>query len=74
LKAGECSFHHPMMIHGSYANLTAKPRRAVVINAFRDGVVSNSDAPPLEGVPAIPAGQKMDGQFFPLLFDPSRCK
>ncbi len=74
LKAGECSFHHPMMIHGSYANLTAKPRRAVVINAFRDGVVSNSNAPPLEGVPAIPAGQKMDGQFFPLLFDPSRCK
>jgi len=23
----------------------------------------------LEGVPAIPAGQKIDGQFFPLLFD-----
>jgi ectoine hydroxylase-related dioxygenase (phytanoyl-CoA dioxygenase family) len=69
LKAGECSFHHPLMVHGSYANQTAKPRRAVVINAFRDGVVSASDAPLLEGVPAIPAGQKIDGQFFPLLFD-----
>jgi len=23
----------------------------------------------LEGVPAIPAGQKIEGQFFPLLFD-----
>jgi ectoine hydroxylase-related dioxygenase (phytanoyl-CoA dioxygenase family) len=70
LKAGECSFHHPLMVHGSYANQTPRPRRAVVINAFRDGVVSASDAPPLEGVPAIPTGQKMDGQFFPLLFDP----
>lgn len=69
LKAGECSFHHPLMVHGSYANQTARPRRAVVINAFRDGVVSASDAPLLEGVPAIPAGQKIDGQLFPLLSD-----
>ena len=67
LKAGECSFHHPLMVHGSYANQTAKPRRAVVINAFRDGVLSASDAPLLEGIPPIPAGQKIDGQFFPLL-------
>ena len=69
LKAGECSFHHPLMVHGSHANETVRPRRAVVINAFRDGVVSASDEPLLEGVPAIPAGQKIDGQFFPLLFD-----
>jgi ectoine hydroxylase-related dioxygenase (phytanoyl-CoA dioxygenase family) len=70
LKPGECSFHHPLMVHGSYANQTAKPRRAVVINVFRDGVVSASDTPLLEGVPRIPAGQKIDGQFFPLLFKP----
>lgn len=69
LKAGECSFHHPLMVHGSYANQTARPRRAVVINAFCDGVVSASDAPLLEGVPPIPAGQKIEGQFFPLLSD-----
>jgi hypothetical protein len=41
-----------------------------VINVFRDGVRSVSDAPPLEGVPPIPAGEPMGGQFFPLLFDP----
>lgn len=69
LKAGECSFHHPLMVHGSYANETSRPRRAVVINAFRDGVVSASDAPLLEGVPTIPAGEKIGGQFFPLLFN-----
>jgi len=70
LKAGECSFHHPMMVHGSYANETAVPRRAVVINAFRDGVVSASDEPLLEGVPVIASGQKIEGQFFPLLSEP----
>jgi len=70
LKQGECSFHHPLMVHGSYENRTERARRAVVLNVFRDGVVSASDAAPLEGVPPVPAGQKMDGQFFPLLFDP----
>lgn len=70
LKKGEASFHHPLMIHGSYDNRTERPRRAAVINVFRDGVMSCSNAPPLEGVPPIPEGQPMGGQFFPLLFDP----
>jgi ectoine hydroxylase-related dioxygenase (phytanoyl-CoA dioxygenase family) len=70
LKKGEASFHHPLMIHGSYENRTGHPRRATVINVFRDGVKSSSDAPLLEGVPAIPTGEAMSGQFFPLLFDP----
>jgi ectoine hydroxylase-related dioxygenase (phytanoyl-CoA dioxygenase family) len=71
LKKGEASFHHPLMVHGSFENQTHWPRRAAVINVFRDGVVSDSDEPQLEGVPSIPAGQKMQGQFFPLLFDPN---
>jgi ectoine hydroxylase-related dioxygenase (phytanoyl-CoA dioxygenase family) len=71
LKAGECSFHHPLMVHGSYENRTDKSRRAVVLNVFRDGVASASDAAPLEGVSPVPVGQKMSGQFFPLLFDPN---
>ena len=70
LKKGECSFHHPLMVHGSYENQTDKSRRAVVLNVFRDGVISASDTPPLEGVPPVLVGEKMSGQFFPLLFDP----
>lgn len=68
LKAGECSFHHPLMIHGSYENRTDRPRRATVINVFADGTRSDSDEPLLSGVPPIPKGEPMDGQFFPLLF------
>jgi ectoine hydroxylase-related dioxygenase (phytanoyl-CoA dioxygenase family) len=71
LKQGEASFHHPLMVHGSYANSTNRPRRATVINVFRDGVLSAADSPPLEGVPIIPVGEKMQGQFFPLLFNPA---
>jgi ectoine hydroxylase-related dioxygenase (phytanoyl-CoA dioxygenase family) len=72
LKRGECSFHHPLMVHGSYENRSNSARRAVVLNVFRDGVISASDTPPLEGVPAIPAGERMAGRFFPLLFDPEK--
>ena len=50
---------------------TAVPRRATVINAIRDGVRSYSDEPLLAGVPSIPQGQPLAGQFFPLLFDPA---
>lgn len=44
--------------------------RAAVVNVFRDGVLSNSDDPPLEGVPAVHKGRPTGGRFFPLLFDP----
>jgi ectoine hydroxylase-related dioxygenase (phytanoyl-CoA dioxygenase family) len=70
LKKGECTFHHPRIIHGSYGNTTSSQRRATIINMFRDGVASNSDSPLLKGVPVIPKGEKMGGQFFPLLFNP----
>jgi hypothetical protein len=39
-----------------------------VINAFLDGVMSNANEPLLAGVPVIPRGEKMGGQFFPLLY------
>jgi len=70
LKRGESSFHHPLMVHGSFENRSDRSRRAVVINVVRDGVRSVSEEPLLEGVPPIPSGEKLEGQFFPLLFDP----
>ncbi len=68
MKRGECSFHHPLMVHGSFENRTDRPRRAAVVNMFRDGVHSASNERLLDGVPAIPAGQKMEGTFFPLIY------
>ncbi|HVS36445.1 MAG TPA: phytanoyl-CoA dioxygenase family protein, partial [Gemmataceae bacterium] len=70
LKKGEAAFHHPLMIHGSFANSTDRQRRATVVNVFRDGVASDSDQPLLKGVPPIPRGSKMEGRFFPLLYEP----
>ncbi len=69
MKAGYGTFHHPLMVHGSYANYTDRPRRAFVLNVFKDGVISNSDEVLLEGVPVVPKGEKMGGRFFPLLLE-----
>ena len=67
LERGQCVFHHPLTIHGSFENRTTIPRRAVVLNFCRDGVASASDEPLLEGVPPIAPGDALGGQFFPLL-------
>jgi len=70
LKRGECSFHHPLMVHGSFPNRTDKPRRAAVINLFADGTKSDSSEPMLNGVPPIAKGKKMSGKFFPVVYSP----
>jgi len=69
VKAGEAIFHHSLTLHGSGENKSDKPRRAFVINVFADGVISDSEEPLLDGVPVVSKGEKMEGQFFPLLFD-----
>lgn len=70
MKKGYGTFHHPLMVHGSYENKSAIPRRAFVLNVFADGTSSDTDEELLSGVPVIKKGKRMEGQFFPLLFDP----
>ena len=68
-KAGEAIFHHSLTLHGSGENKSDKPRRAFVLNVFKDGIISDSDEALLSGVPPVHKGEKMNGQFFPLLFE-----
>jgi ectoine hydroxylase-related dioxygenase (phytanoyl-CoA dioxygenase family) len=69
MKKGFGSFHHPLLVHGSFENNSERPRRAFVLNVFADGTTSNSDTEILKGVPVIKSGNIMEGQFFPLLRD-----
>jgi len=71
VKAGECAFHHPLLVHGSQENRSERSRRAAVVNYVRDGVVSATSSPLLEGVPALKAGEALQGTFFPLLYSPA---
>ena len=74
LGRGEASFHHPLLMHGSYANRSEQPRRATVINVLADGVRSNMDGghcPGADRYTAVPKGESMAGPYYPLLFDPA---
>lgn len=71
LKKGEATFHHPRLVHGSFPNHSGHSRRATVINVMKDGVRSASNEPLLQGIPIIRAGEKIDGQFFPMLYEPN---
>jgi ectoine hydroxylase-related dioxygenase (phytanoyl-CoA dioxygenase family) len=71
MPAGYGSFHHPKLLHGSYANSSDRSRRAFVLNVFADGTRANTNEVLLEGVPSVGEGNKMEGKYFPLLFDPA---
>ena len=64
LKKGEASFHHPRLVHGSFANHSDRSRRATVINVMKDGVRSASNEPLLQGIPVIPLGQQIEDSSF----------
>ncbi|MEQ8416177.1 MAG: phytanoyl-CoA dioxygenase family protein [Imperialibacter sp.] len=68
MKMGHGTFHHPLLVHGSYENKTDRQRRAYVTNVFKDGTRSDADTPLLTGADVVPQGQKMEGKFFPLLY------
>lgn len=67
LEAGQIVFHHPLTVHGSFENRTSRSRKATVVNLISDGVTSQTNEPLLSGVPVIPKGEPIQGQFFPLL-------
>lgn len=73
LPKGFASFHHPLTMHGSYANVSDRPRRATVINVMSDHTLGNTAGydrqEALKTFPAMPQDQVLDSNFFPLLFD-----
>jgi Phytanoyl-CoA dioxygenase (PhyH) len=73
LPRGYASFHHPLTMHGSYANTSERPRRATVINAMSQGTLGNIDGydriEALASFPPIHQDKVLNNKFFPLLFD-----
>jgi hypothetical protein len=72
---GSCSFHHDHTVHGSFANRSERPRRAIVLNYMADGTISGAaDGVMMPGFKPIPKGQKIEGDWFPLVIDMERLK
>jgi hypothetical protein len=70
---GTCSFHHDHTVHGSFPNASDRPRRAIVLNYMADGTRSAAaDGVMMPGFTPIPLGQKIEGDWFPLVIDRDR--
>jgi ectoine hydroxylase-related dioxygenase (phytanoyl-CoA dioxygenase family) len=70
LKAGECTFHHSHMLHGSWGNASDRPRRAVVLNFMHPETrCADGQNPLLFGVPIIPEGEIIQGDYFPIVLE-----
>ncbi len=68
LKAGEASLHHSSTLHGSFANRSDRPRRAIVLNYMAADTRCDTDEPLLRGVPRIARGAVVEGEHFPLVY------
>ena len=68
VEAGSCLFHHSHTVHGSYGNRSSGPRRGVVLNFMKpDTRCADGEKPLLTGVPVIPKGAVIEGDYFPVL-------
>jgi ectoine hydroxylase-related dioxygenase (phytanoyl-CoA dioxygenase family) len=71
LKAGQASFHHALTFHGSGANLSDKPRLAVVAHLMPDGTAYRKGQRHSNIVllgPRPKEGQLFNNDYFPLLY------
>ena len=70
LRAGEASIHHSSTLHGSLANRSERPRRAIVLNFMApDTRCADESAPLLSGVPLLKVGALIEGEHFPIVLD-----
>ena len=70
---GTASIHDSHTMHGSFANNSDHPRRAVVINVMHpDTRVLDDSEPLLAGVPHLKKGAVVAGEDFPILLDRNR--
>lgn len=70
-RAGQATFHHSHVLHGSDRNRSDRWRRACVLNYMGAHVrVADDGAPLLRGVPHLPRGSLVAGPDFPIVFGP----
>ncbi len=72
VKKGEVAFHHCMTWHGSPANKTDRPRRAIAVHYMPGYTIYAPNKPhPVEKHIKVKAGEVVSGEHFPLVYEKS---
>lgn len=73
VKKGEVHFHHALTWHGSHANTSGRPRRAIALHYMTDEtryVASGRHV--MQPYVTVSDGEQMRGEAFPLVYSQSR--
>jgi len=63
---GEVHFHHPLTWHGSHANLSGRPRRAIALHFItQETVYVESGDHIMKPYVTVKDGEMLQGEFFP---------
>jgi len=69
VKAGEVHFHHPLTWHGSHANDSEKPRRAIALHYMTERTVyDESGEHVMKPYIHVADGEHLDGTLFPVVW------
>ena len=67
VKAGSVHFHHSYTWHGSHANTSGRPRRAIALHIMTDRVLRKAGTHLLSKEIAVEMGQPVRGPLFPIV-------
>ena len=69
---GEVHFHHPLTWHGSHANESDRPRRAIAVHYATERVTYDASGDhPMKPYIKVDDGESLEGDFFPLVWSVS---
>ncbi len=74
LKRGQCTFHHPLMVHGSYANRSERPRRATLDQRLQGWSAIGIGRSAVGGRSSYPKGAQDGRSIFPLVVRSSNSR
>lgn len=68
---GHVHFHHPLTWHGSHANKSGRPRRAIGIHYMGDQTryINPESKHPVNKVIRVAPGELLSGDYFPVVLD-----
>ena len=73
VKKGHVHFHHSLTWHGSGANVSNRPRRAIALHFMTEETIYDASGNhPMKPFITVADGAKMIGEAFPLVWAASR--
>ena len=69
LPSGSCMFHHSLTLHGSHANTSDRPRRAIALHYMTEQTIYDASGNHvMKRFVEVQNGEPMRGEHFPLVY------